>query len=58
MKQLVDLFNTPGVLHIAGVAAVATLLGTGTLPTDVGFPLLAGLLGLGIGTASSSGTKA
>lgn len=54
MKQLVDLFNSQGVLHIAGVAAVATLLGTGTLPTDVGFPLLAGLLGLGIGSATAA----
>lgn len=37
-------------LHIAGIAAVTTLMGVGTVSTETGLPILTGLIGLGITT--------
>ena len=46
-----------GVLHLAGLAAVATLVGTGHLDSSIGAPLLAGLVGLGIGAGTQLPTS-
>lgn len=42
---------TAAALHLAGVAALATLIGVGAVTPDVGVPLLAGLIGVGAGAA-------
>lgn len=34
--------------HLAAVAAVATLIGVGSIGSDIGLPLLAGLIGIGL----------
>ena len=36
------------VLHLASIAAVSVLMGLHTIPTDVGLPILTGLLGIGL----------
>lgn len=41
------------VMHISGMAALVVLMATGHLTTDVGIPLLSGLMGLGVGVAVS-----
>lgn len=53
MKQ-----NTLAVLyglanHLASIAAVATLMGTGHLSEGVGAPILAGLVGIGVGAGAA-----
>lgn len=39
--------------HIASIAAVATLMGTGHLTETVGAPILAGLVGIGLGAGTA-----
>lgn len=38
-----------GVLHLAGLACVTVLVATHAIPSDVGMPILGGLLGIGVG---------
>ena len=54
MANLVKLVQSQGVLHLAGIAAIATLIGTGTVSVDIGLPLLTGLVGLGVGNATAN----
>lgn len=42
-----------GVQHLASIAAVATLMGTGHLSEAVGAPILAGLVGIGVGAGAA-----
>ena len=46
------LSSTP-VLHVAGIAAIATLMGVGVVSESEGFPILTGLIGLGINTTNT-----
>lgn len=41
------------VQHLASIAAVATLMGTGNLSEAVGAPILAGLVGIGVGAGAA-----
>lgn len=41
------------VQHLASIAAVATLMGTGHLSEAVGAPILAGLVGIGVGAGAA-----
>lgn len=41
------------VQHLASIAAIATLMGTGNLSQDVGAPILAGLVGIGVGAGAA-----
>jgi hypothetical protein len=52
-SALVSWLTSGPFLHLAGLAAVATLMGIGTVSSDQGFPILTGLVGLGIKTAAS-----
>ena len=45
--------NFQDIKVLAGIAALATLMGTGTVATHEGLPLLTGLIGLSINTGSS-----
>ncbi len=44
------------VTHLTAVAALVVLMATSHLDTSVGFPLLAGLLGLGVGVPLTLGS--
>lgn len=55
MNALVKWLTSTGFLHLSGIAAVATLIGTGTVSTTEGLPILTGLIGLGINTTSNGG---
>lgn len=46
--------NFQDIKVLAGIAALATLIGTGTVTTTEGLPLLTGLIGLSINTSGAS----
>ncbi|HLI23586.1 MAG TPA: hypothetical protein VKU91_01420 [Acidimicrobiales bacterium] len=56
MTKVLQWLSSAPFLHVAGLAAIATLMGVGTISVVEGLPLLSGLIGLGITTTSSSGT--
>lgn len=57
VNAVLNWFSSGTFLHAAGIAAVTVLMGVGTVPVSEGFPILAGLIGLGINTNKSSSTS-
>ena len=54
MKPLFDWLSSPAASRLAGIAALATLLGTGTLAVEVGLPLLTALAGYHVAVLANS----
>lgn len=58
VNALVGWLSSTTFFHLAGLAAVATLTGVGVIQGDVGIPIIAGLVGLGINTTTGGTTSA
>lgn len=57
MKPLFDWLSSPAASRLAGIAALATLLGTGTLAVEVGLPLLTALAGYHVAVLNNTNAK-
>lgn len=49
--------NFQDIKVLSGIAALATLIGTGTVTTNEGLPLLTGLIGLSINTSGNGASS-
>ena len=54
INAIVAWLSSAPFLHLAGIVAVSVLLGIGTLTVEEGFPILVGLVGLGINTTTGN----
>lgn len=52
LQAVMNWFSSAPFLHVAGIAAIATLMGVGVISSTEGLPLLTGLIGLGIQTTT------
>lgn len=52
ITDIVNWLSSAPFLHAAGIAAIATLMGIGTVSVTEGLPILTGLIGLGINTTA------
>ena len=50
VTQVVSWLSSEPFLHVAGIVAITVLIALGTVSTAEGFPILTGLVGLGINT--------
>jgi hypothetical protein len=53
MQWLTNLVETPALIHLVGLVGLIVLVALGTVSVAVGLPLITGLTGLAIPTASS-----
>lgn len=58
VSALVGWLSSTTFFHLAGLAAVSVLTGVGIIPSEVGVPVITGLVGLGINTTTGTSPSA